>query len=536
MDNVKVFLRKRPLCPLGDNWDILTREGDSVKLEDHRPCIKKKQKHKKFRLKRGLHFWSETETNQSIYDSSMKTDISQFLNGSCRGLLVLTYGQTGSGKTHTIMGKGRELGLLHHYFVQLFQEKKSSSQVFLSGFEIYNEKVSDLLHCKQCLKPWASILTHKARERVQGLGDVNRHIDTINNNKIMGKTKINDNSSRSHTIYKIDVDNRSIIFIDLAGTERGKLSIANNRKEMQEGNAINMSLFSLKECIRALRERKTHIPFRRSRLTIVLRDIFQQHFDIRFIATLNPSSKQFHDTLDTIRYAVSLSVSDLKQIELNETVKVEELPRKPPIVPKLPLRKVQPGVELRIQRKERQVRQNIPHTDRQSRKDIQRAREVRPLSSERKSSYRAKTPLDLSRPSASKFRSSSHAREFLAERPTSKPETQQEADMEVQFTGYMNHYYNYILNLHKCIRQDHKLFEKFKKESLTDKNACKSILALVKKKRQLMKDLAQDLQPYLLHNNKDNVQIYPISQEQPEQVNVLPAVTHRSHRVTGGRI
>ena len=47
MDNVKVFLRKRPLCPLGDNWDILTREGDSVKLEDHRPCIKKKKKTQK---------------------------------------------------------------------------------------------------------------------------------------------------------------------------------------------------------------------------------------------------------------------------------------------------------------------------------------------------------------------------------------------------------------------------------------------------------------------------------------------------------
>ena len=69
-----------------------------------------------------------------------------------------------------------------------------------------------------------------------------------------------------------------LTLVDLAGSERAQETQSNDRQRRQEGAEINKSLLALKECIRALDSRKSgndnHVPFRASKLTLVLRDSF----------------------------------------------------------------------------------------------------------------------------------------------------------------------------------------------------------------------------------------------------------------------
>ena len=90
------------------------------------------------------------------------------------------------------------------------------------------------------------------------------------------QTAANDTSSRSHCVCQIQVrGSGKLLLVDLAGSERAQDTQSNNRNRRIEGAEINKSLLALKECIRALDSSgSSHIPFRASKLTMVLRDSF----------------------------------------------------------------------------------------------------------------------------------------------------------------------------------------------------------------------------------------------------------------------
>jgi kinesin family protein 2/24 len=117
-----------------------------------------------------------------------------------------------------------------------------------------------------------------------------------------GQTSANSNSSRSHAVFQIILRkkyffsriyisvtiNYRIFFsdgktdqlygkfslIDLAGNERGADTMNSDRQTHLEGAEINKSLLALKECIRAMGRDEQHVPFRGSKLTLILRDSF----------------------------------------------------------------------------------------------------------------------------------------------------------------------------------------------------------------------------------------------------------------------
>ena len=128
--------------------------------------------------------------------------------------------------------------------------------------------------------------------------------------RITGQTGMNDNSSRSHAILQITLregETRKrfgkMSFIDLAGSERGADVKDQDRQTRFDGAEINKSLLALKECIRALDMEKKHLPFRGSKLTLVLKDSFVGNCQTVMIGNISPSVGACEHTLNTLRYA-----------------------------------------------------------------------------------------------------------------------------------------------------------------------------------------------------------------------------------------
>jgi kinesin family protein 2/24 len=136
-------------------------------------------------------------------------------------------------------------------------------------------------------------------------------IELGNRNRTTHATESNDVSSRSHAICSLVVRSRrngrvvgKLSLIDLAGSERGADTKSHNRQRRMEGAEINKSLLSLKECIRALDCNSGHVPYRASKLTLVLKDAFTNKSSRTvMIVNVSPTASSADHTLNTLRYA-----------------------------------------------------------------------------------------------------------------------------------------------------------------------------------------------------------------------------------------
>lgn len=83
-----------------------------------------------------------------------------------------------------------------------------------------------------------------------------------------------------------------LFIIDLAGSE--KIQLLNCSKKMQEGANINKSLLALGNCITTLSENSrknvvSHIPYRDSKLTRMLKDSLGGNTKTIMIACISPN-------------------------------------------------------------------------------------------------------------------------------------------------------------------------------------------------------------------------------------------------------
>ena len=87
-----------------------------------------------------------------------------------------------------------------------------------------------------------------------------------------------------------------------------------------EGAEINKSLLALKECVRALDSNSSHVPYRASKLTLVLKDSFTKTSSRTvMIVNISPAASSADHTLNTLRYA-----DRIKETQVGDVSKVSE--------------------------------------------------------------------------------------------------------------------------------------------------------------------------------------------------------------------
>ncbi len=235
--------------------------------------------------------FSGDATQESIYKSVAADLLSDFASKVDHNATILAYGPTGTGKTYTMLGgqKGeQQQGIIPRALVDLFAKADpETDSIGISFFEIFNEKVYDLLSCSNFKVP---MILKEVRgsfqvpgltlKWIENVDDAAKLLDQGQKVRAIGSTATNENSSRSHAIFRITLartdsmtserKEAKLSLVDLAGSESVKRTNAVGDRLM-EANNINRGLLALGSCISDLCSRKPHIPFRNSTLTKVLR-------------------------------------------------------------------------------------------------------------------------------------------------------------------------------------------------------------------------------------------------------------------------
>lgn len=321
---INVYFRKKPYFPINtSDKDIISLTDTSINIQN---CKKRVNNNIYFSSYKNLNIIDDNQKNIDVYQRTIRRDVS-----CLKSNLLIAYGQTGSGKTHTLTGSKKELGLIPLAVKDILDQGKSLE---LSVLEIYVDKIYDLLEpSKRVLDIFEcnNRIRYKydpVKIMIHDHNDLNNIINKINTLRVIGNTKLNDTSSRAHTIYFFNCLSTNFKFfaIDLAGNERGRLTNAKGFKQNQEYISINKSLFALKECIRSIYQSKSYVPFRRSKLTILLREILHNNINIHFIGTINSSKICYPDIVDTIEYGICLKNSNVKKLLRNDIPKLKSKP------------------------------------------------------------------------------------------------------------------------------------------------------------------------------------------------------------------
>lgn len=274
-------------------------------------------------------------------------------------LTLFAYGVTGTGKTHTMRGglKLADRGVIPRLLSHVFRRGKKISKdaeasttvtVALSYYEIYNDKVYDLLEPPEKRTPSGLPLREKdnrtfvvglSEQSCADLRDFERLYIAANQNRVTAATKLNAHSSRSHAILRVkvtqttlDADGVTVTMvrestasaIDLAGSEDNRRT-DNDRTRLVESAAINKSLFVLSQCVDAIGRGEKRIPYRESKMTRIL-SLGQNNGITVMILNLAPIRSYHLDTLSSLNVSSRAKRIEVREIE-NEVVFKQHPPR-----------------------------------------------------------------------------------------------------------------------------------------------------------------------------------------------------------------
>ncbi|XP_077960907.1 kinesin-like protein KIF20B isoform X3 [Gasterosteus aculeatus] len=215
--------------------------------------------------------------------------------------------------------------------ISLAVEPHTKFSVWVSFCEIYNENIHDLLEVtpngatrrtalrlSQDVKGnafvrdlrWIQVSSAEEAYKVMKLGKKNQSFSS---------TRLNQLSSRSHSIFSIrvlrieDIGSlrvhavSELCLCDLAGSERCAKT-QNRGERLKEAGNINTSLLILGKCINALRHNQQakllqHVPFRESKLTHYLQSFFRGRGKACMIVNINQCASMYDETLNVLKFS-----------------------------------------------------------------------------------------------------------------------------------------------------------------------------------------------------------------------------------------
>ncbi|XP_062353665.1 kinesin-like protein KIF14 [Cinclus cinclus] len=308
-------------------------------------------------------FWSFDKGDPNFASQAMiyKTLALPLLERAFEGYnaCLFAYGQTGSGKSYTMMGFDEDRGIIPRLCEDLFNQiaQMDKEQVLyhleMSFFEVYNEKIRDLLVFKAengqkkqlrvrehpVLGPYVEGLTVNV---VRSYADIQSWLELGNKQRATAATVMNDKSSRSHSVFTLVMTQTKVEFvneekcdrrltshinlIDLAGSECCTKAQTTGER-LKEGVSINKSLLTLGRVISALSKqsqngKKAFIPYRESVLTWLLKESLGGNSQTTMLATVSPAASSTEETLSTLRYAKQ-ACSIINIAKVNEDVNVK---------------------------------------------------------------------------------------------------------------------------------------------------------------------------------------------------------------------
>jgi kinesin family protein 5 len=239
---------------------------------------------------------------------------------------VMAYGQTSAGKSFTMEGPSlwdvASMGVIPRVIDGLFEaimaaDQAIQFQVTVSFYEIYCEKIRDLLNPSQFnlkireSKTDGFVVQDVTEIYCTDRESVLRVIELGKANRASAPTLMNAESSRSHSIVSILVDQRDLntgrhrkgmmFLVDLAGSEKVSKTGASGVR-LEEAKNINSSLTTLGMVINALCDGVGHIPYRDSRLTMLLAEALGGNSKTTLIICCNPEQRHTPETLSTLRF------------------------------------------------------------------------------------------------------------------------------------------------------------------------------------------------------------------------------------------
>ncbi|KAM3675351.1 kinesin-like protein KIF6 [Ammospiza maritima maritima] len=291
----------------------------------------------------------DQEAKQDVIFDSIAKPVAECVLGGYNGT-IFAYGQTGSGKTFTITGGAErysDRGIIPRTLSYIFDQlQKDSSKVYtthVSYLEIYNECGYDLLDPRH----EASKMEDLPKVTIMEDSDQNIHLKNLSlqqatneeealnllflgdTNRMIAETPMNQASSRSHCIFTIHISSKEpgsatirrskLHLVDLAGSERvAKSGIGGHL--LTEAKYINLSLHYLEQVIIALAEKnRSHIPYRNSMMTSVLRDSLGGNCMTTMIAMLAMDKRNIDESISTCRFAQRVALIKNEAV-LNEEI------------------------------------------------------------------------------------------------------------------------------------------------------------------------------------------------------------------------